>query len=68
MTETDFIKYDLNRMRERMGKIDHDHNPPMESLRREVAVLIQGMLKTSSLEQCLEDIDYVITPVLLLLE
>ena len=67
LTETAFIKAEINRMRERMGWMEHDHNPPMESLRREVAGLRQGMLKTSSIEKWSEDMDSAITPVLLLL-
>ena len=66
--ETDFIKYDLNLMGEMMGKMDHDHNPPMEYLRREAAGLRQGMFKTSSLEQWSENMDSDITPVFSLME
>ena len=42
--------------------------PPMESQKGEVDGLIQGILKTSSLEKLLEDMDSAITPVLLFLE
>ena len=66
--ETDFIKYDLNLMGEMMGKMDHDHNPPMEYLRREAAGLRQGMFKISSLDQWSEDMDSSITPVFSFLE
>ena len=51
-----------------MGQIEYDRKPPMESLRREAAGLRQGVVKTSSLEQWSEDMDYTIYPLLLFLE
>ena len=51
LTETAFIKADINRTRERMGWMEHEHNPTMDSLRREVTCLRQRMLKTSSIEK-----------------
>ena len=51
-----------------MGQIEYYRKPPMESLRRDVVGLRQGVFKTSSLEQWSEDMYYTIYPLLLFLE
>ena len=66
--ETDFIKAEIYRTGESMGRMEHYHRPPTESIRREVVGLRQGMLKIASLEQWLEYMDSAINSVMLLME
>ena len=68
MTKTGFIKSELNRTVERMGRMDQYHKLPIDYVRRGLLELRQGMIKTSSLEQCSEDMESAITPVLTFLE
>ena len=43
LTETNSIKYEINRTGDSMGHMDHAHNPALDYLRGEVSMLNQGM-------------------------
>ena len=68
LTETFFIKADLNRTGERMGHMEYAQKLPLYSLKREFTELNQGMLNNSSLQQWSEDMDSSIPLVLYFLE
>ena len=68
LTKTAFIKADINQTGERMERMYQDQNLPIYYLRREVAGLTKGMLRTSSLEQLSEYTESAITTVLKLIE
>ena len=66
--DTAFIKAEIYRTGESMGRMERYHKPPTEFIRREVVGLRQGMLKISSLEKWLEYMDYAINSVMVLME
>ena len=68
LSKTAVIKYDIQTTMYMVKYINQDQISPMESLKKEVESIITVILNTPSLEQWSEDIDSIITLVLLLLD